>query len=191
MSTPLTALVALLVAAAAVALWIALTYNGLRALQYACDDAWSLVDVQLRRRADLVPNLVSVVGAYAEHERAVLEAAAQARGAALAEHVPTAANAAAEGRLGSSIASVIAVSEGYPELKASANFLQLERELADLESQIAASREIYNGNVASYRTRCQQVPSAWVARRFGFPVRELFVLPTLSDRSAPAVPPLR
>lgn len=185
-SGPLVTVVAVLVAFALVALWVALTYNGLRALQYACADAWSLIDVQLRRRADLVPNLVAVVGAYAEHERTLLQATARARGEALALRAPDAANAAAESRLGASIASVVAVGEKYAELRASANFLQLERELADLESQIAASREIYNGNVAAYRIRCEQVPSAWIARRFGFVPRELFRLADASDRMPPS-----
>lgn len=182
MSPPLTVLVIVAVVVALVVLATVLMYNGLRASQFACDDAWSLIDVQLKRRADLVPNLVSVVGAYAAHERQALEAATAARGAALRQHSASPANAQAESRLGASIASVIAIGEGYPELKASENFRQLERELADLESQIAASREIYNGNTAAYRTKLEQIPTAWVARRFDFPSRELFALTDVTDR---------
>lgn len=154
--------------------WAILTYNRLRALQYACDDAWSLVDVQLQRRADLVPNLVRVVQAYAEHERAVLAAVTAARAQAAALHDPTPATAAAEARLGAAIGQTVALGEAYPELRASEQFLGVQRTLADLESQIAASREIYNGNVAEYRDLIQQVPSAWLARRCGFADRPMF-----------------
>jgi LemA protein len=159
-----------------------LIYNGLRASQYACDDAWSLIDVQLRRRADLVPNLVSVVRGYAAHEQGLLQATTAARATAAAQHEPTASNAAAESELGASIAMVLALREQYPELKANGNFLQLQTTLADLERQIAASREIYNGNVAVYRTKLEQVPSAWVARSFSFPSRDLFALRDVRDR---------
>ncbi|MBO9532334.1 MAG: LemA family protein [Solirubrobacteraceae bacterium] len=169
-----------------VALWVALTYNRLRALQYACDDAWSLVDVQLQRRADLVPNLVTVVQAYAAHERAVLEAVTEARARAAALHDPSPATAAAEARLGSSINSALALQETYPDLKASEQFLQLQRTIADAEDQIAASREIYNGNVAAYRNLIQQVPSNWVAGQFGFADRSMFAAPNLQDFRHPA-----
>jgi LemA protein len=154
--------------------WAVLTYNRLRALQYACDDAWSLVDVQLQRRADLVPNLVRTVQVYAEHERAVLEAVSVARQQAAALHDPSPATAAAEGRLGVAIGQTVMLAEAYPALKASEQFLTLQRTLSDVESQIAASREIYNGNVAEYRDLVQQVPSAWIARSFGFADRSMF-----------------
>jgi LemA protein len=179
-------LLTIVVIVAAVALLVGvitvLIYNGLKASQYACDDAWSLIDVQLGRRADLVPNLVSVVRGYADHEQRVLQAVTDARAAAAGQHEPTAANAAAETALGASIASVLALREQYPELKASANFLQLQSTLVDLENQIAASREIYNGNVAAYRTKLEQIPSSWVAGSFSFPTRELFALRDVRDR---------
>ncbi len=157
-----------------IGVWGVLTYNRLRALQYACDDAWSLVDVQLQRRADLVPNLVRVVEAYAAHERAVFAEVAGARARAASLHDPTRELAAAEGRLGAAIGRTVALGESYPELRAAESFLQLQRTLAEVESQIAASREIYNGNVAAYRDLIQQVPSAWVARPCGFVDRPMF-----------------
>jgi LemA protein len=162
-----------------VAAWGVLTYNRLRSLQYACDDAWSLVDVQLQRRADLVPNLVRVVQAYAEHERRVLDAVAEARARAAALHDPSAATAAAEAQLTAAIGQTVGLAEAYPELKAAESFLELQRTLAGLESQIAAAREIYNGNVAAYRDLIQQVPSAWVARSCGFVDRPMFAAPDL------------
>jgi LemA protein len=162
-----------------VAVWAVLTYNRLRALQYACDDAWSLVDVQLQRRADLVPNLVRVVQAYAEHERAALEAVTAARATATALHDPTPQTAAAEARLGAAIGHAVALGEAYPALRASDAFLELQRTLAHVESQIAAAREIYNGNVAAYRDLLQQVPSAWVARGCRFADRPMFSAPDL------------
>ena len=162
-----------------VALWVVLVYNRLRALQYACDDAWSLVDVQLQRRADLVPNLVATVQAYAAHEQAVLQAVAEARARAVRLHDPTPETAAAEAKLGARIGAAVALQERYPDLKASEQFLQLQHTLSDLETQIAASREIYNGNVAAYRDLIQQVPSSLVARRFGFADRTMFAAPDL------------
>jgi LemA protein len=165
------------------ALWVVLTYNRLRALQYACDDAWSLTEVQLQRRTDLVPNLVAVVEAYAAHERTVLEAMAAARAQASPLRDPSPAHAAAEARVGASIGAAVALGEQYPDLKASEQFLRLQRTLSDLETQIAASREIYNGNVVSYRDLVQQVPSAWVARQFGFQDRPMFAAPDLQGQA--------
>lgn len=164
-------------------LWVTVMYNRLRSLQYACADAWSLVDVQLQRRADLVPNLVSVVQAYAAHERGVLEAVTAARAQADPLHDPSAAHARAETRLGTELARAVALREAYPDLAASEQFGRLQATLVDLEDEIAASREIYNGNVAAYRDRLQQVPSSWVARRFKFRNRAMFQIDLASEQA--------
>ncbi len=181
---------------AVAAVSVAAMYNRLRALQYACADAWSLVDVQLQRRVDLVPNLVATVRAYAAHERTVLDALTAARAEANPLHEPSPAHAVAETRLGAEIAHTIALREGYPELAASEAFLRLQATLVELENEIAASREIYNANVAAYRNRLQQVPSAWVARTFHFEDRAMFQLelaieqaPVLVTDSAQSTPP--
>lgn len=166
-------------------IWVAATYNGLKGLQFACADAWSLVDVQLQRRADLVPNLVATVQAYAAHERAVLDAVAAARSEADPLHGPSAVHAAAETRLSAQIARALGLREGYPELAASGQFRQLQATLVDLENEIAASREIYNGNVARYRDRLQQMPSSLVAKQFRFEDRPMFAL-DLAIEQAPA-----
>lgn len=170
-------------------LWAAAMYNRLRSLQYACGDAWSLVDVQLQRRADLVPNLVATVQAYAAHERAVLEAVTQARAQADPMHDPSPAHAAAESRLGEAIVRAFALREGYPELAASEGFRRLQATLVELENEIAASRQIYNGNVARYRDRLGQWPSSWVARRFDFEDRVPFALELAIERAPATVAP--
>jgi LemA protein len=164
-----------------------LIYNGLRALQVACDDAWSLIEVQLKRRADLVPNLLTTVKAYATHEQQLFEATTAARQRAADAPDATPQHARAELVLGAAIRNVVVLGEGYPELAASKNFLQLQQRLADLEDQIAAARGIYNGNVAAYLTELQQFPSSIVAKRFDFPDRELFRLSDPSERMGSSV----
>lgn len=168
-------------------IWVAAMYNRLRALQYACADAWSLVDVQLQRRADLVPNLVATVKAYAEHERAVLDAVTAARAQADPMHEPSPEHARAEVQLSAAIARAVALREGYPQLAAATNFQGLQRTLVELENEIAASREIYNGNVAAYRDRLHQVPSSWVAKRFAFEDRPSFQVELAIEREPTAV----
>lgn len=187
--SPITLLLAAagLLAVLAIA-WI-LVFNALTRARLACDTAWSLVDVQLRRRHDLVPNLVAVVGAYAAHERAVLQAVTEARvQAESTPDAPTPETAAAERTLGRATGAALALAEAYPQLQADAQFLNLQHELADLEDQIQASREIYNHNVASYRTQIQQWPTSLVARRHGFEDPPLFSLdPAAATSVAPPV----
>lgn len=172
-------------AAVLVALLVALIFNALKAAQFACDDAWSLIDVQLGRRAALVPNLVDTVRGYAEHERALQPALAAARAEMITRQGPSDQAVAAEHAVARCVGDVVGLAEQYPELKASDQFAALQHELADLEDQIAAAREIYNGNVARYRTLRQQVPSSCVASWFGFADRPLFRLPDPRE----AVPP--
>ncbi|MDO9355504.1 MAG: LemA family protein, partial [Solirubrobacteraceae bacterium] len=183
----LEALGILVVLAVLIGVWVAAMYNRLRALQYACADAWSLVDVQLQRRADLVPNLVATVRAYAAHERSILEAVTAARAQADPMHEPSVAHARAEVQLSAAIARTVALREQYPQLAAATNFTQLQRTLADLENEIAASREIYNGNVAAYRDRLGQWPSSMVAKQYRFEDRPLFQLELAIERAPSTV----
>ena len=152
---------------------LVVSYNGLVRLRNKVNEAWSGVDVQLERRHDLIPNLVAAVQGYAAHERDVFEQVAAARSAAQAATGPDAAGQA-ETALGASLGNLLAVSESYPQLQASANFLHLQRELTETEDEIAASRRIYNGNVQIYNTRVQSFPMSVVAALFGFATADFF-----------------
>lgn len=163
-----------LVAVVGVYLWI--TYNALVALKVRVDEAWSDITVQLKRRADLIPNLIETVRGYASHEREVFESVTKARAATVSpEALSHPAQAAeAEGMLQGALKSLFAVSEAYPQLVASTNFLELQRELTDTEDKIMASRRFYNGGVAELNTKIQQFPNNVFARNLGFSNREFF-----------------
>jgi len=177
-------IVAVLVALVLASVTTVLLYNALQRGRIACDDAWSLIDVMLRRRHDLVPNLVKVVQGYAAHEQQTLRHVTEAREAAIASpDLPGTETAQAERELRHSVDSVLALAERYPDLKANAPFVKLQSELSDLESQIQASRQIYNGNVAAYRNRLQQFPSSLVAGAFHFESRPLFTADPNVDTS--------
>ena len=149
------------------------------------DEAWSGIDVQLKRRHDLVPNLVETVKGYAEHESATFEKTTQARAAAMqAQGVQETAKA--EQQLTQALADVKAVAENYPTLRATENFQQLSRNLSELEDEIAAARRIYNSNVQSYNTDIQQFPGSIIANQGGFTEREFFEIED-ADRAAPQV----
>ncbi len=167
-------------------LYYVLTYNGLIGARNKVEEAWSGIDVQLKRRHDLVPNLVSAVKGYAAHEAQVLEAVIQARNAAVAASGP-AAQGAAESALTRAIAPINALAEQYPQLRATENFQQLQAELSQLEDEIQASRRLYNGNVQRYQTKKQQFPASMVAARGDFPDKELFALADPAERDVPAV----
>ena len=154
-------------------LWLVVAYNRLVALRQATGQAWSDVDVQLKQRHDLVPNLVETVKGYAAHERGTLDAVVQARNAAAAAHGPE-AQAAAEGQLGAALGRLFALAEAYPALKANQNFLQLQGELADIENKIAAARRFFNNAVAEYNAATQQVPGVFIAGSMGFTPRGFF-----------------
>jgi LemA protein len=130
-------------------LWLAVTYNGLVTLRQRCRQAFSDIDVQLKQRHDLIPNLVETVKGYAAHERGTLDAVVQARNSAMAAHGP-AAQAQAEGMLQSTLRQLFALAEAYPDLKANQNFQQLQAELSDLENKIAAARRFFNNAAAEY-----------------------------------------
>src|SRR5499425_56415 len=158
-------------------LWIITIYNGLVALRQRVNQAFSDIDVQTKQRHDLVPNLVETVIGYAGHERGTLEAVVQARNAAIAaQSGGVAAQAAAENALSGVLRQLFALSEAYPDLKASQNFQQLQREISDSENKIAAARRFFNNAVQEYNTGIQQFPAALFAPMFGFAPKNFFDL---------------
>jgi LemA protein len=155
------------------ALLVVFLYNRLVKLRNRCENAWSQVDVQLRRRYDLIPNLVESVKGYATHEKSTFEEVTAARTAAQQAQGP-AAQGAAEGMLTQAIGKLFAVAEAYPDLKASQNFQQLQAELTDTEGKIAISRQVYNDTVQTYDTARETVPTVIIANAFNFQAREYF-----------------
>jgi LemA protein len=155
--------------------WIIMIYNGLVAMRQRVNQAFSDIDVQTKQRHDLIPNLVETVKGYASHERGTLEAVVQARNAAIAaQSGGVAAQAAAENALSGVLRQLFALSEAYPDLKASQNFQQLQREISDIENKIAAARRFFNNAVQEYNTGIQQFPAALFAGSFGFHQRTFF-----------------
>jgi len=158
-----------------IGLWLVMTYNGLVTLRQRCRQAFSDIDVQLKQRHDLVPNLVETVKGYAAHERGTLEAVVQARNAAIAAQGP-AAQAQAEGMLQGALRQLFALAEAYPDLKANTNFQQLQTELADLENKIAAARRFFNSAAAEYNSTRESFPAVIFAQSMGFGPQEFFNL---------------
>ena len=157
------------------AIWMIMVYNGLVAMRQRVNQAFSDIDVQTKQRHDLVPNLVETVKGYASHERGTLEAVVKARNAAVtAQGGGVAAQAAAENALTGALRQLFALSESYPDLKASQNFQQLQAELSNLENKIAAARRFFNNAVQEYNTGIQQFPAALVAGSLGFTPKEFF-----------------
>lgn len=152
---------------------LAAMYNGLVRDRNRVDNAWSQVDVQLKRRYDLIPNLIETVKGYATHEQQTFERVTQARNAAQTAESPG-EQAEAENFLTSALRQLFAVAEDYPELRASENFTGLQEELSETEDRIAVSRQIYNDTVLTYNNKVQQVPTNIVASMFGFDEREFF-----------------
>ncbi|MDE1965831.1 MAG: LemA family protein [Patescibacteria group bacterium] len=163
-------------------LWVAFAYNRFVSLVNRTKEAWSDIQVQLKRRYDLIPNLVETVKGYAAHEKNVLEDVTAARTAAMGATAP-ADKAQAENMLSGTLKSLFAVAENYPQLKANENFLQLERDLTDTEDKIQASRRFYNGNVRDLNTALQSFPGNIIASAFGFKPMDLFELAS-SDAAA-------
>lgn len=166
----------LIIILAVVAIWIIAIYNGLVRLKNRVDEAWSDIDVQLKRRYDLIPNLVNTVKGYAAHEKETLDRVIQARSAAMQAHDSgdVKKEAEAENMLSSTLKSIFALSESYPDLKANQNFLELQRELTDTEDKIQASRRFYNGNVRDFNTKIEVFPTNLMAGMLGFAKREFF-----------------
>jgi len=179
-------LLVLLAIVLAVFLLLVLLYNRLVRLRNRVDNAWAQVEVQLKRRWDLIPNLVETVKGYAAHERETFESVTQARTAAQQARTP-AETAQAEGILGAALGRLLAVAEAYPELQADENFRQLQTELAETENRVATSRQVYNDSVLTYNNTVQTLPGVVFAGPFGFTVREFFEVEEEAQREAPVV----
>jgi LemA protein len=161
-------------------------YNSLIKLRNMSEQSWSDIDVQLKRRYDLVPNLVETVKGYASHEKDTFEKVVQARNAAMQASSPG-DKAQAENILQSTLKSLFALAESYPDLKANQNFVELQKELSNIEEQIQLSRRYYNAVVRDLNTKIESVPSNLVANMFGFTKKEYFELDSTEERRAPQV----
>mgnify|MGYP001007657521 FL=1 len=178
---------------AVVVLYAIFTYNGFVKLTQRTKEAWADIDVQLKRRYDLIPNLVEAVKGYASHERETLDEVMAARASATQVHVDPsnitpdqiAAMAGAEQALGGALGKLLAVAEAYPDLKANQNFAQLQTELSDTENKIQAARRFYNGNVRDLVTKLQQFPSNVIGNMFGFKEMEYFEIAEGSEEKEP------
>jgi len=170
-----------------VALGVVISYNRFVRQRNLVEESWKQIDVELNRRHDLVPNLVETVKGYAAHERQTLEAVTAARVTAAAPGSGPAAQAQQENALSGALRQLFAVAESYPDLKASTNFLDLQRQLAETEDRIAAGRRFYNGNVRALNTRVEAFPSSVVAGTFGFKKAEYFAADDPDIRTNPQV----
>ena len=167
-------------------IWAVLSYNALVSLREQVRAAWAQIDVVLKRRHDLIPNLVETVKGYASHERETLERVIAARNAAVAAPSPSAA-VAAEGQLSGALRQLFAVAEAYPDLKANTNFLQLQSELTSSENQISSFRQNYNALVQRYNTAMLSFPTNLMAGPFGFAPQPFFEVQDAAQREAPVV----
>ena len=184
-----TVLIVLAVLVAAVVLYVIVTYNGLVRLRQMVREAWSGIDVQLKRRADLIPNLIETVKGYAAHEKDALREVTEMR--TRAQAIPAdnvAGRAAAEGMLGQALGRLMAVAEAYPDLKANANFQQLQAELADLENKIAAARRFFNNAASEYNATRESFPAVLFANAMGFGPQEFFNLDETERKAASEAP---
>jgi LemA protein len=166
-------LLTILIVAGLVALWLVVIYNRFIAMRNRVKEAWSDIDVQLKRRYDLIPNLVETVKGYASHERELLEKVTQARTQAMGAQ-GLKEKGEAENALSQTLKSLFAVSENYPDLKASQNFLELQRELSDTENKIQAARRFYNGNVRDFNIMLESFPQNIIGKAFNFKTAEFF-----------------
>jgi len=170
-------LIALLVVLLVPALFVLAQYNSLVSLRNYIRVSWSDVDTELKRRYDLIPNLVAAVKGYAAHEKTVLERVVELRNRCVANNGSPAAQAADENQLVDAMKQLFVVVENYPQLKADGQFLKLQTELINTENRIQAARRFYNGNVRDYRNKCETFPSNLVAQMFGFKEEEFFSVP--------------
>jgi LemA protein len=177
-----------IVVAVVIAIIFGAGYNGLVGLRNQVKNAWAQIDVQLKRRYDLIPNLVETVKGYAKHERETFEAVTKARNIAQqAASSGPAERAKAEGELSSALSRLLVVVEQYPELKANQNFLALQEELTSTENKISFSRQYYNDSVLRFNNKTQMFPSNVVARAFGFKPDEFFEVTVAEEKQAPKV----
>lgn len=168
-------------------LWAAGVYNGLVRLRNLVQEAWRQIDVELKRRHDLIPNLVETVKGYASHERDTLDAVVAARAAAVTPNTSVQEQAVAEGALSASLGRLFAVAEAYPNLKANQNFLALQTELTETEDRVAAGRRFYNANVRELNTRVESFPSNLFAGAFHFRRADYFEITDATQRVVPQV----
>jgi LemA protein len=178
-------LLVLLGLALVVGLWLMSAYNGLVALRQAVKNAWAQIDVQLKRRHDLIPNLVNTVKGYASHEKETFERVINARAKATSATVPADA-IKAEGELSAALGRLLAISEAYPELKANQNFMALQTELTSTEDRVSFSRQAYNDSVTRLNTTIQTFPTVLIAGMFGFKEEPFFETPA-EQKEAPKV----
>lgn len=159
-------------------------YNGLIRLKNRVEEAWSDIDVQLKRRYDLIPNLIETVKGYASHEKETLEKVIQARNSAMSiqSSPDVEGRLKAENTLSSTLKSIFALSESYPDLKANQNFLELQKELSDTENKIQAARRFYNGNVRDFNIKLQVFPTNIIAKQLGFSARNFFEIEDVSQK---------
>lgn len=166
-------------------LWVIFTYNSLVTLKNRTDEAWADIDVQLKRRYDLIPNLVETVKGYASHEQQTFQKVIDARSAAM-NATNVADKAQAENALSQTLKSIFALSEAYPELKANQNFLRLQQDLTDTEDKIQAARRFYNGNVRDFNTKLEVFPTNLIGKTLGFIKRAFFEIAE-TERATPQV----
>jgi LemA protein len=167
-------LIVIVVIVVLLALYVISVYNGLIGLKNKIENAWAQIDVQLKRRYDLIPNLVETVKGYASHEKETLDAVITARNMAMAQSGGPEAQGQAENVISGALKSVFALSEAYPDLKANTNFLNLQEELTGTEGRIAYARQFYNDTVVRFNTKIEKFPGNLVAGRLGFTAREYF-----------------
>jgi len=182
----MTALIIILIVIVVLALAGILLYNGLIRRRNQVENAWAQIDVQLKRRLDLIPNLVETVKAYAKHERETLDAVIEARNRAMAAPSTPNAQADADTQVTGALRQLFALSEAYPDLKANQNFLALQEELSATEGRVAYARQFYNDSVLTYNTKIDQFPTVFFARMLNFGRREYFE----ADESARQAPKL-
>jgi len=180
-------LIVLLILAVVIALYLVVAYNGLIRRRNQIENAWSQIDVQLKRRIDLIPNLVETVKAYAAHEKTTLEAVINARNAAIAAPATPSGQAAADQQITGALRQLFALGEAYPDLKANQNFLALQEELSATEGRVAYSRQFYNDSVLGYNNKLQAFPTVFIARMMKFDRREYFE----TDEAAREVPKIQ
>jgi LemA protein len=166
--------------------WVMSMYNGLVRLRNQVKNAWSQIDVQLKRRHDLIPNLVETAKGYMKHERETLDSVTKARTQAM-QAQGVAESAKAEGQLSEALSKFMLVVENYPDLKASQNFLALQEELTTTENKVGFARQFYNDQVQQYNTRIESVPTNILANMFGFKQSEFFQIEAAAEREAPQV----
>jgi len=176
----------ILIVIAVVVLWLIFAYNGFVSLRNRAKEAWSDIDVQLKRRYDLIPNLVETVRGYAAHERELFEKVTEARTRAMGA-TTIGERSQAENALSSTLKTLFAVAENYPQLRASENFLELQRELRDTEDKVQAARRFYNGNVRDLNIKIESFPAKIVANLFGFKQMDLFEIEEAGQREAVSV----